>query len=201
MFPKNKQTIVSPLSFIHLFVIHNISLRTMKKLVFALFFLIINSCTTSYNTLDADAVDALLAGQDFSFCAKQANTSSFDALMIMNNFPGGANKMNDLGSGYGIKFEKNEMEVALPYFGRAYSSRVNSRDSGFRWVSKDYTLEKTKNKKGNWIIRIQSNDQKNINRMVLEVFKNGKSYLSVDANDRQPISYDGYIEKNPEPTK
>ena len=30
----------------------------------------------------------------------------------------------------------------------------------------------------------------------IEVYKNGSAYVSIDSNDRQPISYNGYLMKN-----
>jgi hypothetical protein len=35
----------------------------------------------------------------------------------------------------------------------------------------------------------------------IEVYKNGKAFVSIRSNDRQPISYDGYISKNEETRK
>ncbi|MGZ5284650.1 MAG: DUF4251 domain-containing protein [Kaistella sp.] len=37
--------------------------------------------------------------------------------------------------------------------------------------------------------------------MIMEVFKNGKAYVSIDSNDRAPITYDGYIMENTAPKK
>ncbi len=32
--------------------------------------------------------------------------------------------------------------------------------------------------------------------MYIEIFKNGKAFVSMKSNDRQPITYDGYVSKN-----
>ncbi len=31
--------------------------------------------------------------------------------------------------------------------------------------------------------------------MNIEIFKNGKAFVSMRSNDRQPITYDGYVSK------
>ncbi|SKC00167.1 protein of unknown function [Soonwooa buanensis] len=61
------------------------------------------------------------------------------------------------------------------------------------YIEKRMLSSKTQNKKGNWVVTINVNDQSNTPTFILEVFKNGSAFLSINANDRQPISYDGYI--------
>jgi len=39
---------------------------------------------------------------------------------------------------------------------------------------------------------------KHVSDINIEIFKNGKASTSIRSNDRQPISYDGYISKNEE---
>lgn len=51
-------------------------------------------------------------------------------------------------------------------------------------------------KKGSKVYSIRTPDQPNILLMTLEVFKNGRADLYINASDRSPISYDGYITEN-----
>ena len=69
-----------------------------------------------------------------------------------------------------------------------YAQKYNFKTSGYMVSQKD--------KKGNWVYTINPKDTENVRTLYLEVYKNGKAYLSIDSNDRQPISYDGYIMKN-----
>ncbi|MGG6652046.1 UNVERIFIED_CONTAM: DUF4251 domain-containing protein, partial [Salmonella enterica subsp. enterica serovar Weltevreden] len=57
---------------------------------------------------------------------------------------------------------------------------------------------KSQNKKGAWIVRIKTNDVKAVDEIIIEVSKSGQALTSIRSNDRQPISYDGYITKNEE---
>ena len=102
------------------------------------------------------------------------------------------------GENYGIEIKKGVMEVTLPYFGRAFTSSYGNSDNSYRFTSKDYAVTKTQSKKGNWVYKIKPNDVKHVSDINIEIFKNGKASTSIRSNDRQPISYDGYISKNEE---
>ena len=51
-------------------------------------------------------------------------------------------------------------------------------------------------KKGKIILTISPNDVSKVNALHFEIHENGRAYLSVDSQDRQPISFDGYLEIN-----
>jgi hypothetical protein len=103
------------------------------------------------------------------------------------------------GSNYSVDLRKDKLEVVLPYFGRVFNATYGNTDkNSYRFTSKDFTVNKSQNKKGNWIVSIKPNDVSNADEIIIEVFKNGKAFTSIRSNDRQPISYDGYITKNEE---
>ena len=56
--------------------------------------------------------------------------------------------------------------------------------------------QKSTSNKGNTLFRIRPNDVSHINLINIEIYKNGKAFVSIDASDRQPISFDGYIAAN-----
>ena len=68
--------------------------------------------------------------------------------------------------------------------------------NSYRFTSKDFTINKKEGKKGSLLYTITTNDQQNTKTIFMEVFKNAKTYVSIDSNDRQPISYDGYVTVN-----
>lgn len=155
------------------------------------------SCS-SQGTLDQASVDALVNSKEFSFHAERANPSAGDGYNIINNMPNAGSRLLQLNSGdYGVDILNDKVESALPYFGRSFGgSGIGSQDnSGYRFTSKDYTMSQTKSKKGNYIITIQPKDINYVRTMILEVYKNGRATLSIDSNQRQPISYDGFIAK------
>lgn len=171
----------------------------MKKYISLLFvfgiFFFFQSCSAQ-NTTDSKTVDALVNSQEFTFYATRANPTNYDVINIMNSMPNSTStRMLDLtGSNYTLELKNNTLDVVLPYFGRSFKSNY-SGDNSYRFTSKDFTINKSQNKKGNWIIKIKPNDTKTVDEIILEVFKNGKALTSIKSNDRQPISYDGYISK------
>lgn len=116
----------------------------------------------------------------------------------MNSMPNSpSTRILELNGNYTVELKNNILNVVLPYFGRAFKTNY-SGDNSYRFESKDFTVNKTQNKKGTWIVKIKPNDTNNVDEIIIEVYKNGKAFTSVRSSDRQPISYDGYVSKNQE---
>lgn len=169
----------------------------MKNLIIAVFgfsILALQSCSIQ-NYMETAAVNDVVEQSAFSFNANSAVLTNYDVINAMNSIPGAtSSKITTLDSGYGLDLNGNLLTVSLPYFGRLYSASYGDPSkNSFMFESKDFTVTKSKNKKGSWIIKINVKDKFNSPNFILEVFKNGRAYLSVNANDRQPISYDGFI--------
>lgn len=146
-------------------------------------------------------VDALVNSQEFTFHAERANPTNYDVINVMNSMPNSTStRILQLNGDYTIEVKNNNLEVVLPYFGRLFNPTYgNTSNNSYRFTSKDFTLSKMQNKKGNWIVKIKPNDVNNVDEINIEIYKNGKAFTSVRSNDRQPITYDGFISKN-EPT-
>lgn len=179
---------------------NSILYKIMKKyIVLVLIFgFILNFQNLNAQKLSQTETDALVNSDEFIFHAERANPTNYDVINIASSMPSAsATRMFQLqGQGYGFSINKNELEVVLPYFGRVFNpSYGNSDGNSYRFTSKDFTIEKTQKKKGKWIYRIQPKDVKNVSDIYIEIFKNGTAFTSIKSNDRQPISYDGYISK------
>ena len=176
----------------------------MKKyisLIFIFGFLFFFQSCASQASADPKTVDALVNSQEFTFHAQRANTSNYDVIRIMNSIPNSTStRMLDLNGNYTIEIHQNTMEVTLPFYGRIFSNNTfgNPDGNSFRFTSKDFTISKSQNKKGKWTLKIKPNDTRNIDQINIEIFKTGKAFVSINSNDRQPISYDGYVSKNEE---
>lgn len=173
----------------------------MKKfslIIFCLALLSLGSCSTQ-NYMETTAVNAVVEKAEFTFNAKSALPTNLDVINVMNSIPGATStRVTNLDSGYGFDLKSDKLEVTLPYFGRLYNASYGDLNkNSFRFESKDFRVSKTQNKKGNWVVTININDQSNTPTFILEVFKNGSAFLSINANDRQPISYDGFISNLP----
>lgn len=172
----------------------------MKKYIILIFFSVF---VFSFQTLVAQKMtqaetDALVNLDEFTFNAERANPTNYDVIKVAGSIPNAPSvRMFQIqGQGYGFDIKKGELIVYLPYFGRTFNPTYGSMtDSGYKFISKDFIIEKTQKKKGKWVYRIQPKDVNNVSDIYVEIYKNGKALTSINSNDRQPISYDGYISK------
>lgn len=155
------------------------------------------SCATK-PYVDKETFVSLTTDDEFTFLAKRANPMDYTAIQnVASSLPGAIpTRILELDYGYTLTLKKDTIKVNLPYFGRAYSSSYGTTNSGFSLETSSFTKTKKTGKKGEILYQFHINDKTNIQQMVLEIFPNGKGILSIQANDRQPISYDGYMMKN-----
>ena len=177
----------------------------MKKIIYtvnaALFLILVNACAAT-GRIPSEKVAQLLNSGEFTFMAESANPTNSDVVNILNTLPAsGSNRMLNLDYGYTIQLKKSELTVELPYFGRMYNPSYDPSKNSYRFTSKDFSLNEQAGKKESTVYIIQTADQPNIRRIIMEVFRNGKTYVAIDANDRAPITYDGYIMENTSPQK
>ncbi|MBW8361777.1 MAG: DUF4251 domain-containing protein [Kaistella sp.] len=170
----------------------------MKKiiLIFCGLLFFVQSCT-SQTYMDPKSLENAISNNEFTFMAEKAIPTNYDVINIMNSMPNStSSRILNLSSGYTVILKKSVLEVNLPYFGRSFSSSRDSSNNGYTFTSKDFTVTKSAGKKGTTVVQIETNDQHAEKKIIIEVFKNGKALVSVNSNDRQPISYDGYMMKN-----
>ncbi|MNY56250.1 hypothetical protein D3C86_1923090 [compost metagenome] len=70
---------------------------------------------------------------------------------------------------------------------------MNPDDSGIKFKSKNFKYKADKKKKGSWQITINPKDTRDTQSMTLNVSENGYATLNVNSNNRQSISFNGYI--------
>jgi hypothetical protein len=171
-------------------------INIISAFVLIIFF---QSCSAQ-NTTDPAIVNSLVSSEEFTFHAEKANPMNYDVINVVNSIPNAPQlrTFQISGDNYGIEIKKGVMEVTLPYFGRTFNASYGGTDASYRFTSKDYAVSKTQSKKGNWVYKIKPNDVKNVSDINIEIYKNGRALTSIRSNDRQPISYDGYISKNEE---
>ena len=102
-------------------------------------------------------------------------------------------RLRQLTSEYSLQVSKDAIVSQLPYFGRAYSAPINTSDAGIQFTSKDFEYSLTEKKKGRWDVAIKFKDAKDVQQMQLTIFSNGTASLQVTSNNRQSISFNGYI--------
>ena len=176
-------------------------MKNITPIIIATFSLILMSCSTQ-SIANKAQLQSLLAKNQFTFMAERANPTNYDVINAMNSIPNSSStQMLNLDYGYTVQLKEKEISVELPYFGRMYNPNYDTSKNGLRFTSTDYTINKLENKKGTYVYEIAVHDAKKIRTLYIEVFNNGKAMVSVNADDRQPISYSGYITENKEVKK
>jgi hypothetical protein len=103
-------------------------------------------------------------------------------------------RTRQLTSQYDLRVTKDTVAAFLPYFGRAYTAPpIGSTEGGIRFTNKDFQYTAKEGAKGGWDIYIQTKDASDSYRLNLSISKSGYANLQVSSNNRQPISFYGYI--------
>lgn len=97
---------------------------------------------------------------------------------------------------YTLDVHGDTLVADLPYFGRAYVAPVDPSTGGIHFTSTKFTYNISNRKKGGWQVDIQPGDQSDVRQLSLTIFENGNASLLVVSNNRQSISYHGYIRDN-----
>jgi hypothetical protein len=98
-----------------------------------------------------------------------------------------------LNSEYDLAVSGDTLRAYLPYYGRAYSAPIDGRGGGIDFTSTNYEYSKKSRKKGGWEITFKPKDVTDVREMFLTVFENGTSSLRVYSNNKEVISYNGFL--------
>lgn len=173
----------------------------MKKILFYHFIILLCFCigcsSSKTSTADTLATQNLLSGGEFTFMAQRANPTNMDVIQVLNSWPyANSARILNLDQGYTIVISDTEVIVDLPYFGRMFIPQMDPTKNGFKFTSKNFTVDKSKTneKRSIWVIDVK--DQQNIQQIFLNISRTGRTLVSINSRDRQAISYDGYITAN-----
>ena len=175
-------------------IIKIIKMKNLINIISCFLLLILASCSTQIYMEPSKVVNAVEANE-FNFEARSVYPTNLEVMNVMNSIPGGSSgRMMKLDSGYGIKVNKDELTVNLPYYGRLFNAtNAYTNKNSLDFTSKEFTITKNQNKKGNWLVTINVKDQNTQPKFIFEIFKSGSVFVSASLNDRNPISYDGYL--------
>ena len=101
----------------------------------------------------------------------------------------------NLTSPYEVRVSGDTVASDLPYFGRAFVAPINPSDGGIHFTSTNFNYKVKGRKKGGWDIAILPKDSKDVRQMLLTVSESGYGTLQVVSNNRQQISYNGYVKE------
>jgi type II secretory pathway pseudopilin PulG len=128
------------------------------------------------------ALKSLIESRQYSFDAQSATTMKGRTIQLSN--------------GYGLKLNKDSLQVDLPYYGRAYSTDYPpSSNQGIQFNSVQSSYFADTVKKGGWDITIKPKNTK-VNTIYLSVSTSGYCTVRVSSSNRNPISYYGTIRES-----
>jgi len=128
---------------------------------------------------DAAVADAVNS-KKFTFIAQTASPMS-----------GG---IRHLTSEYTLKVSGDSVISDLPYFGRAYSAPMDPGAGGFNFATTVTDYQVKTRKKGGWDISIKP-DHRDVQLFSLSISSGGSASLRVTSNNRQSISFNGYLKE------
>ncbi|MDN3547880.1 DUF4251 domain-containing protein [Mucilaginibacter aquaedulcis] len=105
-----------------------------------------------------------------------------------------------LNSQYDMTVTKDTVSAYLPYFGQAYQAPYNPTDGGIKFTTTKFTYSSKVGKKGGWTVTIKPTDRsisdgRDVQTMTLNISQDGFASLQVISTNRDPISFNGTIEK------
>lgn len=104
-------------------------------------------------------------------------------------------QFRSLTSSYDITISKDTMVSYLPYFGRAYSAPIDPSKAALNFTSTSFSYSVTAHKKNGWNVVVKPKDNTDIQQLLFTIFDNGSASLNVTSTSRDPISFNGYIQK------
>ena len=128
------------------------------------------------------AIRALIETQHYSFKAQTASPL------------GAATKQ--LTSGYELKVRKDTLDAYLPYYGRAYQATIGSLEEGsIRFKTTDFKyISLRRGKKAAGTFTISPKNAGDTRQLFLTISVDGYTTLQVNSNNKQSISFYGYIQ-------
>jgi hypothetical protein len=102
-------------------------------------------------------------------------------------------RTRQLTSEYFLKLNQDSLSVALPYFGRSFTTSYPPTDLSVEFKSTEFSYVSDTLKKGGWDITIVPKNQSNASKINLSITTSGYCTVRVSSNSRDPISYYGTI--------
>ncbi|RDC54987.1 DUF4251 domain-containing protein [Pedobacter chinensis] len=171
----------------------------MKQLKLILSMVLVASSLQLLAQTNKETTARIIKEKNYTFVANTAiPMSNMDVSRVLERMPGntGGGSINLNGSQYDFRVTKDSVVAFLPYFGRAFNAPLNPNEGGIKFTSKDFTYNESVNKKGAYTVQINTKDIKRENyRLTLNVSVNGYATLVASGNNKQPITFNGYLDE------
>lgn len=174
-------------------------MNVLKTSCFAILTLI---SVFSYAQTTEQDITKMVNAKRYIFVATSATPMNvMDISKVMSKMQGGLQGgFIDLhGDNYDLVITPDSVVAFLPYYGRAYTAPINQTDGGIKFTSKKFAYTTTKRKKGSWDVEIDVKDANEGYRLSLNIGKTGNTTLSVRSNNRQSVTFNGYLKEMKKP--
>jgi hypothetical protein len=145
----------------------------------ALFPLFVVMTNTNAQETKEKPAEALIESKNFVFKAESVSPAR--------------GRLTQLISEYDLVVSGDSVTAFLPYFGRAFSAPLNPTDGGIKFSSGHAEYKSVQRKNDSWEIEIRPKDVQEVQTLYLTVFDNKRANLRVSSNNRESISFNGYI--------
>jgi hypothetical protein len=129
---------------------------------------------------DSTSIRSLLEKKQWLFRAQTAHPMS--------------GQMQQLTTNYDLAVRGDSLLVYLPYFGRSYVPMIGG-EGGIKLNTRDFSYKIRNRKKGGYEVTLKPKANREWRELFLTISDNGYGTLQVMSNNRQPISFSGYIMK------
>ncbi len=145
--------------------------------------------------------------QDTSKDKKAAKAAKTRQMVDAKDFTFTAQSANPLRGGtinltaeYDLKIKRDSLIAYLPFYGRAYVAPIDPMEGGIKFTSTNFSYASAAKKSGYEIV-IKPADTKDVKQMVLSISSDGYGTLQIINQDRDPITFYGYVEANKMPNQ
>ncbi|MCL1943296.1 MAG: DUF4251 domain-containing protein [Candidatus Azobacteroides sp.] len=153
----------------------------MKNIIITAGLFVITSCgTSSIDTAKMEALAQMVESRNYVFVAEYAYPMNGRSIYLTSE--------------YTFAVSQDTITAYLPYFGRAYVAPIDPDEGGIQFKSNNFRYDITK-KKNNWEVMIKTKSVQRNYQISLNIGTTGNATLNITSNDRQSISFNGYIDK------
>ena len=151
--------------------------RFYKTLFFSVFLFTIFSVQAQEKGMN---VKSVLEGKRFIFKAQSVSPTAMPMRQLT-------------GDNYNLRVTGDTLVSYLPYFGRAFSAPSPGAPGGYSFTSTDFDYTAKARRKGGWDVVIKPKDVNDVREFSLNVSKSGYATLRALSNNRQLITYNGFL--------
>jgi hypothetical protein len=152
-----------------------------KLLYKGVLFLVFSFAIFSVRAQEKDInVKSVLEGKNFVFMAQSASPTAMPMRQLT-------------GDSYNLRLSGDTLVSYLPYFGRAYSAPSPGASGGYSFTSTEFDYTTKARRKGGWDVVIKPKDVNDVREFSLNVSKSGYATLRALSNNRQLITYNGFL--------